>query len=66
MHFAESFLSHHTIDTPVQDLWEVFKTQCHDCLDHVRFILSSKRVRNPWINNHINRLTHRKQQESSV
>jgi len=59
--FANVFLQHYTIDTPVQDLWDVFKLQCNDCLDQVPFITPTKCVRNPWINNHIKQLTYRKQ-----
>ena len=42
MQFAETFLDHYTIDTPIQDLWDVFKMQCNDYLDLVSSISSSK------------------------
>ena len=32
--FANSFL-HNTIDTPVQDLWDAFKSMCMNCLQLV-------------------------------
>jgi len=53
MQFAETF-DCYTIDTPIQDLWDIFKLQCHDRLDLVPYVFSSKSVRNPWINNHVN------------
>ena len=61
MQFAETFLDHYTIDTPIQDLWDVSKMQCNDCLDLVPSISSSKSVRNSWINTYIKQLTNRKQ-----
>jgi len=59
--FSETFLHCYSIDTPIQDLWDIFKMQCHDCLDLVPHIFSTKPVRNPWINNHVKRLTYKKQ-----
>ena len=47
MQFA--FLDHYTIDTPVQDLWDVFKMQRNNCLDLVLSISFPKSVRNSWI-----------------
>jgi len=60
-HFAESFIEHYSIDTPVQELWNVFKRKCHDCLDHVPSILTSKSNKNPWTNHYIKCLTNKMQ-----
>ena len=46
MHFAESIFELYTINTPVQDLCDVFKIQCYDCLELVSSITSSKPVKN--------------------
>ena len=59
--FSETFLHCYTIDTPIQDLWDIFKMQCYDCLDLVPHVLSTKPDRNPWINNYVKRLTNKKQ-----
>jgi len=60
-HFAESFLGLYSIDTPVQDLWDVFKNQCYDCLELVPSIFPSKSATNPWTNSDVKRLTNKKQ-----
>ena len=59
--FSETFLDCYTIDTPIQDLWDIFKMQCYDCLDLVPHIFSAKPDRNPWINNYVKWFTNKKQ-----
>ena len=59
--FSETFLHCYTIDTPIQDLWDIFKMQCYDCLDLVPHIFSAKPDRNPWINNYVKWFTNKKQ-----
>jgi len=44
--FSESFLELYSIDTPVQELWNGFKTKCHDCLDLVPSFSTSKSNKN--------------------
>jgi len=60
LHFSDSFLEHYTIDTPIQELWNVFKSKCHECLNLVPSITLSKRTINPWSNRYITRLTNKK------
>ena len=47
----------------LQELWNIFKDECHKCL---QFIPSKKFVppfRHPWINNQIKRLSNRKRNQ---
>ena len=54
LYFAESFLELYTIDTPIQELWNVFKSKC---LNLVPSIMLSKHT---WSSCYIKRLTIKK------
>ena len=56
MQFSETFLHCYTIETPIQDLWNIFKNAVLR-LSRSCFIYLS--VRNPWINNHVKQLINK-------
>ena len=58
--FANSFLNN-TIDTPVQDLWDAFKSMCMNCLQQMPTeIAPSGKFNQPWETPLIRRLSSKK------
>ena len=61
MHCLSSwFISNCSIKTEIQELWNIFKDECHKCLQLIPFKKCIPSFRHPWINNHIKRLSNRK------
>ena len=60
-HWCSQFLSSNTVDTPIQELWDKFKSSCLKCMDLIPTKSTSKKFHQPWITSHIKRLTKRKQ-----
>ena len=58
--FCKDFTSHYTISTPIQDLWENFKSFCQECLDLVPYRFYKSSTKQPWINAQIKHLSNRK------
>ena len=58
--FCRSFLSLHTVSTPIQDLWNNLKSFYQQCLDLVPYKFYSSPSKNPWINAHIKHLSNKK------
>ena len=60
--FKNTFLQSFSADTPVEQLWSAFKSNCHVCLDNVvPSKYSSTRFNQPWITTSIKKLTRKKQ-----
>ena len=59
-HFSNNFVSNYSTVTPIQDLWNAFKQECHSCLELIPQRKLSKSPRHPWINNQIKRLSNKK------
>ena len=60
--FSSTFLQSTSQTTPVNLLWEEFKTVCLECLNCVPSrILSTNKNRYPWITHNIRRLPRQKQ-----
>jgi len=60
--FANTFLDN-TIDTPIQDSWDAFKTICMNCLQLVPTKTApSGKPNQPWATPLIRRLSRKKQQ----
>jgi len=55
------FVTTHSVSTPVNTLWNDFMSICNTCMDQVPSRITSTKYHQPWITNHIKRLTHRKQ-----
>ena len=58
---CEEFTSFYSSSTPVEILWTNFMKICNTCLDLVPTKLSSHSSKQPWITNHIKRLSRKKQ-----
>jgi len=58
--FSSRFISDYSIDTPIQDLWNTFKDECHKCLDLIPSKQSVPSSRYPWISTNIKRLSNKK------
>ena len=59
--FADTFLDN-TTDTPIQDLWDAFKTMCMNCLQFVPTkTVPSGKSNQPWATPLIRRLSRKKQ-----
>ena len=59
--FKEAFISKFSLSTPVDTLWEEFKSMCSYCLTYVPTKNSRIGTKQPWITSHIKRLSRRKQ-----
>ena len=59
-HFSNNFISNYCVDTPIQELWNTFKQECHNCLELVPSKLLSRPPRHPWINTQIKCLSNKK------
>jgi len=59
--FNSSFLEKYSVSTPVNILWNDFKTMCLSCLDHVPTRSNTNRCKQPWVSSHIRQLSRRKQ-----
>jgi len=59
--FFETFYRDFTIDTPVQYLWDAFKSLCYQCLSSIPHKTISNSSKPPWITRHIKRLSNKKQ-----
>ena len=59
--FSNTFLSDNSVDTPVQELWDSFKTMCQKCLELVPCKSLSSSIKYPWITTQIKRLSNKKQ-----
>ena len=59
--FSDTFLSVNSADTPVQELWDSFKSMCQKCLELVPSKSLSNSIKYPWITPQIKRLSNRKQ-----
>ena len=58
--FANSFLEN-TIDTPIQDLWDAYKTMCLNCLQLVPTkSVPTGKCNQPWATPFIRRLSSKK------
>lgn len=55
--FNETFLSKHSLSTPVEVLWIEFKQMCFNCLSHVPISRSSTCSKQPWVTSHIRHLS---------
>ena len=47
--FSNTFLSDKSVDIPVQELWDSFKTMCQKCLELVPCKSLSSSIKYPWI-----------------
>ena len=61
LNFSDYFLNEHTTDTPVNILWEEYKSLCESCLTLVPHTQTSDKHRSPWITKQIKRLSRQKQ-----
>ena len=52
-----AFFSKFSLSTPINTLWEEFKSICFDCLSLVPAKLSNTAAKQPWITTHIKRLS---------
>ena len=59
--FSNTFPSENSADTPVQELWDSFKSMCQKCLELVPSKSLSNSIKYPWIKPQIKRLSNRKQ-----
>ena len=64
LNFSDCFLNKHTTDTPVNILWEEYKSLCESCLTLVPHTQTSDKHCSPWITKQIKRLSRQKQQGS--
>ena len=58
--FSNSFVQRHNIDTPIQELWNIFKTQCENTLNSMPTKSLSRPTKRPWITSAIKRLSNKK------
>ena len=54
------FFSKFSLSTPINTLWEEFKSICFDCLSLVPAKFSNTAAKQPWITTHIKRLSRKK------
>ena len=61
MQHCSEFLSNYSSDTPVEVIWETFKSICSECLSLIPSTNSSKNhFKAPWITAYIKHLSNRK------
>ena len=58
--FSNSFIQSHNIDTPIPELWDIFKAQCVNSLNSIPAKLLSSSTKHPWITSAIKRLSNKK------
>ena len=58
--FSNSFIQSHNIDTPIQELWDIFKAQCVNSLNSIPTKSLSSSTKHPWITSAIKRLSNKK------
>jgi len=58
--YCSYFISHYTVNTPIQDLWDSFKSFCMEWLDLIPYKFYKTNNKQPWINRHIKRLANKK------
>ena len=58
---SQLFFSKFSLSTPINTLWEEFKSICSDCLSLVPTKFSNTAAKQPWITTHIKRLSRKKQ-----
>jgi len=60
--FSNSFVQRHNIDTPIQELWNIFKAQCENTLNSIptKSLSRSHSTKRPWITSAIKRLSNKK------
>ena len=61
--FAETFFSTYDHSTPVNTLWDEFKTLCISCIDMIPHKPSCTNAQPPWITRNIKRLSRKKQRK---
>jgi len=62
INLCNTFLENYSVSTNVDVLWEQFKAVCSECLNYVPTkVINSNSKRQPWISQHIRRLSHKKQ-----
>ena len=57
----QDYMSSYSVSTPINVLWNKFADICDYCLKLIPTKTSSSKFHQPWITNHVKRLTHRKQ-----
>ena len=58
--FSNSFIQSHNIDTPIQELWDIFKAQCVNSLNSIPTKSLSSSTKHPWITSAIKHLSNKK------
>ena len=58
--YSNNFLSRHTIDAPIEVLWNEFKQLCLDCINSIPHKMSSSRFNQPWVTAYTKRLCRKK------
>ena len=58
--FSTDFLSHYTIYTSIEILWNEFKQLCQDCINSIPHKFSSSRFNQPWVTTYTKRLCRKK------
>jgi len=62
VNLCNTFLENYSVSTNVDVLWEQFKAVCSECLNYVPTkVINSNSKRQPWISQHIRRLSRKKQ-----
>ena len=58
----QEYMSSYSVSTPVNVFWNKFSDICYHCLKLIPTKTLSAKFHQPWITNHVKRLTRRKQQ----
>ena len=58
--YTTSFVATNTASSPVQEMWNQFKTMCSNCLELVLHKLSSIRFNQPWVTSNTKRICRKK------